>query len=1758
MIGLPDYETIELLHESSKSLIYRARHRETRRNRIVKMLKLGARSADAARLRREYDIARSLEIEGVVRPAEFRESANVSYLIVDDFGGESLHRMLKRCGRLTLPVFLDMAAQLARIIGRLHRHKVVHKDINPQNIIVHPETLEVKLTGFGVASVLLSEHQDPVPPELPAGTLTHMSPEQTGRISRVVDYRSDFYSLGATFYEMLTGRLPFAECDSIGLIHAHIAKQPLPPHQLAPGVPQVVSDIVMKCMAKTAEERYQSAFGLEADLERCRRSLREAGSVEPFPIGERDRKDIFAIPQKLYGRDGEWAELQAAYARAASGSFACVLISGTAGAGKSSLAMELKRAASGGLFVSGKFDPFRRDVPYSGWTSALQQWVRQLLAGGEEQLAVWRAKLTELAVSSGQALTGLIPELELVIGKQPDAERLPAAENRHRLHDMFRSLLERIATREKPLVLLLDDIHWADDGSLELLGELAKESPVGSFLLAATYRTEEAGDHPLLSGLVPELLQVPACSWIALGRLAAEDIARLLAETMRTELEGCRELAAIVADKTGGNPFFVKQFLEVMHDRGLVRFHYERECWEWDSESLEAMNLSDHVIRLIGEKLERLSPEARHLLQAAACIGYEFSSAHVAALTRMRESEAQTLLRDAVRLRLIAPAGTGFGLAGAEPPGHSAGAATERSAEYRFLHDRIREYCYHRNPDAVARSYRLAAGWLLLKEWNRAEAIDDRLFEIVNHLNAGREWIHDESERLRLAGLNLEAGLKAKSATAYPSAAEYLRAGIACLDERAWDEHFDLAFSLHLSYMEAAYLSGNFEQAERWFSYLLGRARNPQERANVYNIMIVMCLHRGLHEQAVRIGMEGLAAFGVRLPRRVRRRHVWKGLLATRRNWLSAPAQSILQLPVMTDPEIKALASLMLHASTPSYFVNPDLYLLLMMNMIGLTLKHGLSAESANAFNALGMLLGSGLGQYRQGEAYGMLSLKLNERYPSRMLDSKIHFAFGAFINHWTRHIETSIPYLWRSYHTGIQSGDVVFAGYAITYILLMLEFKGVPLEELREFIGSHKPFLRRIQNSETLHMMDVLDRYVRHLESDGPGLQPERDEGDESALANELEKLCNQIVLQVFHIKKAMLHYLFGRYEDAWRSSLESGKRIGASHCLFHVPEHYFYEGLIAAELLGQAGPARKPGLVLRLRRVRRKLRRWAAFAPDNYEHMSALVEAEWMRLRNDDRRAVDAYERAIASARRGGFTQAEAIACERAALYYAQLGRQRLARDAMEAAVRAYDRWGARAKTRQLARTYPQLVPALPASGREQGAFAHTNLYSSPGLDLKAIIRTSQAISGEIVLERLLQKLMGVLMQTAGAERGLLILKEDDGYHIEAEGRASPDGWSSGGRPSDTAGTVSVLLSRPLEDENNIPKSLIHYVMRTMEPVTLDYASQDGLFTGDPYVRRTGLKSACCVPVVHQGQLTALMYLENNLATHAFTAERQSLIGIIAAQAAISIRNARLYTEMEKRVNERTDEIIRMEESRRNLFANISHDLGTPLTSIQGYVEAILDGVVDDPEARRKYLKIVLARVQGIRRLIKDLFQLSKMETRQLHFNRKAVPAAEMIREMFQKHELDTLEAGVGYRLDIDESLDGVQVVADEQRIGQVYDNLLYNALRYTPSGGQIRVSARLEADGEYVLIQVADTGSGIAAHDLPHIFERFYRGSKSRGTAEGGGSGLGLAIAREIVTLHDGEIWAESEPGQGSVFYFTLPVRKRPGQSAAVENL
>jgi PAS domain S-box-containing protein len=1418
------------------------------------------------RLAHEFALRDQLNGAGAVRPIDLVQADGRTMLVLEDPGGEPLERLVG--APMEVGSVLRLAVGIAAALGKLHQQGLVHKDLKPAHVLVNCPVGQVRLIGFGIASQLPRERQLPEPPETIAGTLAYMAPEQTGRMNRSIDSRSDLYAFGVVLYQMLTGALPFTAVDPMEWVHCHVARKPPPPGARVETIPPAVSELVMKLLAKTPEERYQTAAGVERDLRHCQAIWQHQHRIEAFPLGKHDTPDRLLIPEKLYGREREVATLVAAFERVvASGMPELVLVSGYSGIGKSAVVNELHKALvpSRGLFASGKFDQYKRDIPYSTLVQAFQGLVRPLLGKRDTELAIWRDALIQALEPNARLMTDLIPELKLIIGDPPPVLELELHQAQRRFQLVFRRFMGVFAQPDHPLALFLDDLQWLDAATLDLLEDLLTGSDLQHLLLIGAYRSNEVdATHPLMRKLRAIRSSGARVGEIALAPLARAQLVQLIAETLRGEPERAAPLAQLVHEKTAGNPFFVIQFLHALADAGLLTYDHDAARWSWDLPQIHSKGYTDNVADLMVEKLGRLPAETQHALQQLACLGNSAATAMLPDVLGISKQQIRTLLRPAVHLELV------------EHLAHS----------YRFVHDRIQEAAYSLIPEASRAEVHLRIGRLLAAQASDGKQ-EEAIFEVVNQLNRGAGLVTSQAEREQLAGFNLIAGRRAKASSAYESALTYLSTGAELLDEDCWTRRHELIFALKLNRAECEFLTGRVSVAEERLDVLSRRAANAPERANVACLRIDLYMTRDQASRAVAVALDYLGHLGIDWsphPAEEKAREEYERIWSQLGN---RAIGELIDMRLMTDPASLATMDVLTKVMPAALFTDANLWVLVISRAVNLSLEHGNCDGSSAAYVRLGMMAGARFGHYKVGFQFGQLGYDLVERRRLMRFRARTYMHFGNVILPMARHLRAGREFLRRGLEAAKNTGDLICEGYCYTHTTTNLLVAGDPLADVQHEAETSLRFAQKAQFGFAIDVSATQLALIRMLRGVTPAFGS-LDDGrfDEVRIERHFLENPDLVIAHCWYwIRKLQARFFAGDYAAAVHASSMAHSLLWTSASYLEEAEYHFYSALALAMRGGPISVHERQASLEAIAAHNRQLQLRAQTCPENYENRAALVSAEIARLEGHDVDAMRFYEQAIRSARANGFVHNEALAHELASRFYAARGFEKIARVYLQDARQGYRRWGAEGKVRQLDEIYPDLRVDERAPGP-------TSTMGTPveHLDLATVIKVSQTISGEIELDKLIDMVMRTALEQVGAERALLILPDGGEQRIAAEATTSGD------TPRVQRCDIPVSASM-------LPESVLFHVLRTGENVILDDAADAATFAKDPYIRQHRARSILCLPLMNQAKLIGALYLENNLITRVFAPARIAVLRLLASQAATSLENTRLYRDLAER---------------------------------------------------------------------------------------------------------------------------------------------------------------------------------------------------------------------------------------------------------------
>ena len=1818
-LTLPGYQITASISEGLNTSVYRGIRESDEQPVIIKILKAEFPTLEEiTRLKNEYKITQHLQVETIVKSYSLETYQNRFALILEDFGGQSLSQILSK--RLNLTAFLNIGIQLTSALNSLHKNCIIHKDIKPSNIIINTETETVKLNDFSVASRLSKENPQINSANLVEGTVAYMSPEQTGRMNRTLDYRSDFYSLGVTFYEMLTGELPFNSTDILELVHSHIAKHPVPPctcrrnAENSDEIPQVVSDIVMKLLAKNAEDRYQTAEGIKADLEKCLNSLQTTGEIVDFVPGEWDRSGQLSIPQKLYGREAEVDRLLAAFERvsgieeapppenaenlAACSQSEIVLVSGYSGIGKTAIVNEVHKpiVRQRGYFIKGKFDQFKRNIPYAALIQAFQSLIGQLLTESAENLQAWREKLATALGANGAVIADVIPEIELIIGKQPEVPQLGPAESQNRFNRVFQEFIGVFTDRAHPLVIFLDDLQWADSASLNLMQLLVGDWEIRYLLLIGAYRDNEVNPtHPLIHAIEQiEKTRTPVHN-IVLQPLNFGNVYELLADTL-TVNDNLGLLAELIFHKTGGNPFFITQLLQALYQENLFKFEFTSGCWQWNLEEIQAIGITDKsVVELVASRIEKLPETTQQVLKLAACIGDIFNLDVLSIVREQSHAQAASALWAALQTGLVLPLSNAYKIPLVGGWGsdnlRSILSASQSQISYKFLHDRVQQAAYSLIPEGEKQATHLKIGQLLLEN-TPAYEIEENVFDIVNQLNVGVGFLTEKSEKYELAKLNLIAGKKAKASNAYEAAVRYLNVGLGLINSlgagsvggSSWETDYDLTLNLHVEAAEAEYLNTNFGRSQELADVVLQQATNLLDKVKVYELQIQSYLSQNQIIEAIDTGLKALEILEFTLSEIPP-----EGLAAIKLPQL----EELENLPVITDGYQLAIMRILSAVASPVFVAKPELLPQIVFTMVNFSIERGHSPLGALAYSSYGFLLIGILGEIDAGYHSGQVGLKLLDEFNAKQLKCKVYHTFNSFVRHWKEHARETIAPLRESVQSGLETGDLEFSSYAASSSCFYSFLIGEPLETVEEKQVKYFDLTQNIKQEFAIQLVAIWGQIVLNLR--GRSANPYQLIGEsfnEEKMLPRLQKANNSMSVFNVYFAKMLLFYLFKKPEQSVANASLAAEYAPAAIGFMMIGTHNFYYSLALLAVYPTADSGEQEKHLMQVAANQEKMQKWAHYAPMNYQHKYDLVEAEKARVLGKYWEASDYYDKAIQGAKAQEYIQEQALANELAAEFYLSCNKDKIAQVYLTECYYGYIAWGAIAKVKDLEARYPQLVAQTLNRETKTGDLnvtataTSTNSDFSSALDIATFIKASQAITSEIVLDKLLARLIKILLENAAAQKAVLMLYKDGSFFIEATCTAEEN-------------QADVLQSLPVGISQNLPVSIVNYVARTQKNLVLNNAASDGLFTEDPYIFSYKPKSIICYPVIYQGKLTGILYLENNLAVAAFSPERLEVLKLLTSQVAIALENARLYAQEQEKSQQLEQSLQKLQQTQAQLVqtekisslgllvAGVAHEINNPVGFIAGnlhhanaYVKDLIslvnlyqkhyphpmpEIVEAAEEIQLDYLSEDLPKMLGSMQLgtdcIRDIMQSLCNFSRIDGIEKKPADIHAGIDStlMILQHRLKAKAKRPAIQV-IKEYGDLPLVKCYSGQLNQVFMNLLGNAIdALDESNGDrtyaeverhpniIRICTEVKQEGKgektdsFAVIRIKDNGAGIAEATRCKLFDPFFTTKP-----EGKGTGLGLSISYQIVAeKHGGAIECISEPGKGAEFVLAIPL-------------
>ena len=1883
------YQVSEQLYQSPHTIVYRGQNNSNHQPVIIKLMRSEHPSfRELIQFRNQYIIAKNLNIPGIIRPYSLENYQNSFALIMEDFGGVSLKKYIDyEC--LNISDFLMIAIQITDVLHQLYQNKVIHKDIKPANILINPDTKEVKLIDFSIASLLPKETQKLQNPNVLEGTLAYLSPEQTGRMNRGIDYRSDFYALGVTFYELLTGKLPFSATDPMELIHAHIACNPPKIHQINSHIPSVLSEIVAKLMAKNAEDRYQTALGLKHDLENCWEQWKNHQNIDAFEIGCQDTCERFIIPEKLYGRQAEVQILLAAFNRIATPKaqpishqetslyphppvspppcvpplqggikrglgevergVEMILVAGYSGIGKTAVINEVHKpiVRQRGYFISGKFDQFQRNIPFSALVQAFQDLIEQLLSETDQQLQQWKIKILDALGDSGQVIIDVIPVLKLIIGEQPTVTKLSGDAAQNRFNLLFHKFIQVFATQDHPLVIFLDDLQWVDSASLKFIHLLMSQTETQHLLLIGAYRDNEVDStHALILTLEDIKKTKVTINTMTLGPLRlSQELNPLVADTLHCSPKLTLPLSQLIYEKTKGNPFFVIQFIKALYEEELITFnpptflnHGEQKKiergWECDLAQVKLLSLTEDVVEFVANRLKKLSLTTQQVLQKAACIGNQFDLETLAIVHEKSLTETAADLWVALQEGLILPLTEVYKFYTTEQNTSIRPLQTVNpSVSYKFLHDRIQQASYSLIPDDKKQETHLKIGILLLENTSESEQ-QEKLFDIVNQLNIGADLIETQSQRNQLADLNLQAAQKAKASTAYKAGFEYAKIGLSLLPENALQQwnfkqisstnnggvtqqqcQYKMSLTLYELASELASLCGEFEVMVQYINTVLKQAYSLLNKITIYRIKIISNIYQNKLLEAISIALDVLEKLGVTFPETPTLNDTQNSITEINKLIGDRKIEDLANLPMMTNAKILAIVEIAGSILTAAFVSGSPFFPLLIALPVKLSIQYGNTPASTTSYAYYGKILCDFSKDVDTATQFGNLALQVISNLDVKATQSEVLAILGAFIFHRTIHLKDTLETSKQGYLTGLEVGSLEYSGYHAHQFSMHSFWSGKPLVILEPEICAYCERLLQLNQLTPINWtssywqatLNLLQTTEHPTILSGEAIK-------ETEFITLLTSGHDLYGLYSFYLCKMMLCFVFGDIQLAKNQAIELRNYLMAAAGTIGEAEFYFYDSLVTLADLNSL-PEEISEELEKVENNQKKLQKnWVYYAPMNHKNKYYLVEAERHRILGNCIEAMELYDKSIALAKENEYLHEEALANELAAQFYLKWGKETIAQAYLTQAYYGYARWGAKAKVEDLEKRYPALLQVIlnpkksldsTTYSTSEGTISLTETESSALLDFTTVVKVAQAISSEVELEKLLKILMRVTLENVGAQRGTLLLSQDQQWVIEAQAQYHSN--------SSNPFLFQSLQTIPLESYSDLPHSLIYYVARTQKTLVLDDVTHNSKFANDPYILTYQPKIILVNPIINRNQLVGILYLENNLTLGAFTQERVNIINILTTQAAISLENAQLYdrlssanqqleeynSTLEKKVAERTEEVNQknqdlslalqqVQQTQTQLIqaeklsglgqmaAGIAHEINNPVGFIYGnihyaqeylndllkvisiyqqeypnptprveevLVEVEVDFLTDDFRNILSSIKEGASRIKNVIKALRTFSRLDESEFKQVNLHECLESTLLILQSRFNSiSQLPQIKVTRNY-------CDLPMINCYASQLNQVFFNLLNNAIDALIEASKNKAIAGFQPEiticTEYTIdntVKVRIIDNGCGIETA--IQQKIFDPFFTTKPV-GSGTGIGLSVAHSIIVeKHGGKLSCHSIPEQMTEFVIEIP--------------
>jgi predicted ATPase/signal transduction histidine kinase len=1746
---------------------------------------------EISNLKHEYEITKDTHSPLIIKPILLNKFQNLLYLVYADEGFETLDKFTKS-HELSLEDKLKIAINLTEAVHSYQNENLIHKNLEPRNIFVKPTTFEVKISGFSYATKQTRQKLSVKSPAQIERQVAYISPEQTGRMNRELDYRTDFYSLGVILYEFFSDKKPFDVTDVVELIHSHIAIQPPTPREINPRVPRIVSDIIMKLMSKTVEERYASLLSLEYDLKRCLKELETSGKIEPFSIAQNDVSPIFQISQKLYGREQELIKLNDIMLTIAHDPPQLCLLSGFSGIGKTSLVAEMQKPIyeKGGFFIAGKFDQFKTNIPYSGFIQALQDLIQHILTESEDRILYWKERILESLGQNSGVITDVIPELKLIIGDPPKPQELDTEQTYNRFSIVFQLFIKTFASPITPLVIFLDDMQWVDSASLKLIEMLLTSHQMRGFLIVGAYRSNEMDRyHPFMVMVERLRNSFSKITELEVNPLTLSQVTELIADSLHKSTLDVKDLAKIINDKTQGNPFFINQLLTFLYEEKMIQFNSEKGEWIWNLEQIISAKVTDNIVTLLVNKLQKCSEITQKILKLAACTGHSFDATLINHIADYPPHVVLKHIDEAIHEGFIVP------------DDHMPDVMWDPTQELeafqlqkgkvkslKFAHDRVQQAAYSLIPSKERKFLHYRVGKILLESPLDNDR-EDKIFDIVYQINHAFELVKDPEEKITYAKLNLTAGERAMNAVAYITAIDYLRSGLNFLPNDRWKNHYDLSFQLQIKLAECSFLIGEYDEARELFDHTLKHVKTDNERIAIYILRIKLFTSTTQYFEAIQNGRMALKLMGVDIPQVTTKWEILKELVQIKWKLLGKDKKELHEGPKIESEQSAIILNVLFLIIAPAYLSTKELYAYLVLKGLRYCMQWGYSPSTPYFFAAYGIILNILTGDIKSATYFGDVALKLPERFNDKSSVPAVKFLVGAFVMPLTTPYRYCIEVLKSGFEMGITVGDFIYGVYALAQLMASQYVSGKNLHDLYRDLQEYKDFVSKVKAHNRGFMFVGAHQAILALKgkTHHPSLMAS-DTFDEEEFFKNMIAGNYPLSLYFVYVFKLQITYLFDKYEEA----VDIGKK--ADEISFAVRGHPiniekdFYSALALSQIASEKSSDRLHDYIKKLTKILKRLKKFAKSGPSNFLHKYLLVKAEIARLKGLKDDAVELYDKAIESARENDYIQNEAIANELFAKFWISLNKIHLAKQYLIEAHYNYYCWGADAKVKDLEDKYPQILSRRNNMMISQDDKSDKALdMPTRAIDIDAVFKASEMLSGQIELNTLIEELLKLAVENAGAERAVLILEENSKWIIKAERNYN-----------DTKVDLGMSLEKA---QTFLPQSLIMYVLRTKEPLIVRDAEKEGLFTSDTYVQLQHIKSMMALPLIHQSKIIGVLYLENNLTTSAFTSDRVEVLKLLSSQIANSVENALLYAQqanlsrdlqktnlqledysqnLEKNVYLRThelkakneelqDTLTQIKEMQKKLIQQeklvslgsvaktIASEMRNPLNYIFNFSELsqeLINDVEISKESPKETLDMIASNLKKINEHAKKADEIITSlleESRGKEDQKELTDINKLIRDYADLVYYNYYKIDPMFSLTIDTHYDSnlPKIIVSQQNIGRVIYNIIDNACYATdikkkekkdPNYSPILSISTALVDNE-IQVKIKDNGIGIAKEFLTRIFTPFTTNKPS-----GKGAGMGLSISYDIIVQeHQGTIKIDSEQGVYTEVTFTIPI-------------